>query len=894
MPDWKAEILSRLASQRLEPQREAAIVEEMAQHLDDCYAEHRSKGLDDAAARAAALAELSGLEAFAPTLRRVAGRPSNLALGRSSPSVVETVVHDVRYALRTFRSSPAFAAVAVLTFAVGIGACTLMFSAVQGVLRRSLPYHEPDQLVAFWGTAPEKGLPEVSMPTGMFEVYRTRTRTLTKIAAFSSFGATLTSGSGDPERTEGAEVSQDFFGVLAVPPRFGRTFSADETAREAAPTVVLSHALWQRRYSGDTTLVGRTIEVNSRAATVVGIMPPGFDFPRRAQIWRPLFADPNNFGCWCFDLLGRMRPGLGAQDVAREMMTITDDFGLQRRDVFPDAKRGGSRMIAMPLAERIAGDLQRPLLVLLGAVGLVLLIGCANIANLVLVRATSRQQELAMRCCLGAGPRRIAAQLLIESLVLSVSGAVAGFALASWGMQLLRRLPVDQFPRISEVRVDPVVLAFTAGVAVITGLLCGLAPALRVSRLQLHDAVRSGARSSGGAAARRWSDGFVITQFTLSLVLLVGAGLLLRSYQRLTQLDLGFKPENVLVGRISLPYPKYDTSTTVWAFYNPLLDRVRAIPGVTNVGLASRVPLARGNPQNNVVAEGKEPRPGEPVRVTNVRIVTPGYFAAIGTPILEGRDFQASDDPRNLRVAVVDDAFAKHFWPNESAIGKRVRGPSDTSANRWITIVGVVRNVKHNRLDEATDIQLYESFTRYATWNNYLVVRSSAATEELTSRIRAELKALDPTLPFYEVRTMQEAVSASLGIRRLTNILLVGFALVALLLAAIGIYGVIALSVSARVREFGVRMALGAKTSDIKRMVLRYGLGLAAAGVTIGLAGALYLTRFLQKLLFNVAPFDPPTVVTVAAVLTVTAVLASYLPARRATRADPVLALRAE
>jgi predicted permease len=360
------------------------------------------------------------------------------------------------------------------------------------------------------------------------------------------------------------------------------------------------------------------------------------------------------------------------------------------------------------------------------------------------------------------------------------------------------------------------------------------------------------------------------------------------------RLDLGYTPEHVLVGRISLPYPKYDASPAVRAFYDPLVARVRAIPGVTEVGLASRIPLTRGNQQNNVVAEGQEPRAGEPVRVTNVRIVTPGYFKAMGTALLEGRDFLPSDDEHSMRVAVVDEAFAKHFWPGERAIGKRVRGPSDTSSNRWVTVIGVVKNVKHNRLDEATDIQLYETFTRYATWSNYLVVRSAAAPNELTSRIRAEIKALDPTLPFYEVRTMQEAVSASLAVRRLTNLLLAGFAVTALVLAAIGIYGVIALSVSARVREFGVRIALGARTSDIRAMVLRYGLGLAAAGVVIGIGAASYLTRFLEHLLFGVQPFDALTVVAVVGVLGATALLAAYLPARRATRADPLLALRAD
>lgn len=893
MPDFRDEVRARLTPLGLEPHREAELLDEIAQHLDDVHAEQLGRGLSETAARDAALAELADLDRFAPELRRTLGQGgATLALGRPRANVFDALRHDVRFALRTLRAQPAFAAVALLTFAIGIGACTLMFGVVHTVLRSPLPYPEPDRLVAFWGTAPEKGLSEVSMPTGMVAVFLERTRTLARLAAYGRNGVTVTSGAGDPERVDGANVTADFFAVVGVAPRRGRAFVEGEAVPNAPPVIILSEALARRRFAGDTALVGRAIQVNGRPTTVVGIMPPGFDYPERAEFWMPLALDATNFNCWCFRPVGRMKAGVSPPDVAREMMAIGDDFALQRRDVFPDAKPGGTRIIAEPLAKQIVGDLERPLYVLFGAVAFVLLIGCANIANLVLVRATARRRELAMRCCLGAGPGRIAAQLLTESLVLAAGGAAAGLALVYWGMGAMRRLPAAQFPRMAELGVDPAVLAFAAGVTALSGIMCGLLPALRTSRLELHHAVRDGTRGTGDAATRRWSDAFVITQFALSLVLLVGAGLLLRSYQRLAAVDLGYNPDHVLVGRISLPFPRYDTSTTVRAFYNPLLERVRAIPGVTHVGLASRVPLTRGNQQNNVIAEGQEPRPGEPVRVANVRIVTPGYFAAIGTPLLEGRDFAPSDDERSPRVGIVDEAFARHFWPGQSALGKRVRGPSDTSATRWVTIVGVVRNVKHNRLDEETDIQLYETFTRYATWSNYLVVRSAIAPRELTSRIRAEMKALDPALPLYEVGTMEEAVSASLGVRRLTNVLLGGFALVALVLAAIGIYGVISLSVGARVREFGVRMALGARASDIRRMVLRYGLALAAWGVVIGVLGALYLTRLIQKLLFGIAPFDVPTLVTVAALLTATALGAAFLPARRAMRVDPVQALR--
>jgi predicted permease len=897
MPDWEREIRSRLAMLRLDPNRESAIVEELSQHLEDRYAELRGQGMNHTRARAAALQELSEPGRLERELRPLARRATPPpALGGGPGNPVEALRHDVRYAVRSFRAHPAFAALAIATFALTIGACTLIFSAVNGVLRRPLPYEDPEQLVAFWGTAPEKGLPEVNFPTGLFSVYREHTRTMTSVAAFSGAGATLIRA-GDAARAErivGAVVSLDFFRVFGVPMLLGRPFLPDEVAPGAVPVVVLSHALWRRNFSGDSTVVGRTITLDGRATIVVGVMPPGFDYPRRAELWMPLTVDPDDFGCWCYDAVGRMTPGLVVEDVRREIATITDDFGLRRRDVFPDAKRGGARIIAMSLSDRVVGDLKRPLGVLFGAVGLLLLIGCANIANLMLVRANARSREIAVRCCLGAGPKRIAAQLFTESVLLAAAGAAGGLLLAYWGMQALRRLPVDQFPRMNEVHVEPAVLAFTVGVAVLTGLLCGLAPALRASRVEPQHAVTAGSRSSSSPQTRRLSDGFVVTQFALSLVLLVAAGLLLRSYRHLSTLDLGYQVENVLVGRISLPSPPYDSSTAVRAFYGQLLDRARAIPGVTEAGLASQVPLTRGNTQSNVVVEGQEPRPGDPVLVANARTVTPGYFRALGSPVLEGRGFEDTDDDRSMRVGIVDETFARRFWPNERAIGKRFRWQGNTSSAPWVTIVGVVPNVKHNRLDETPDLQVYEPFAQRSSWDNYLVVRSTSEPEGLVFRIREEIVALDPSLPLYDVHTMASAVRGSLGLRRLMNVLLGGFALIALVLAAIGIYGVISLGVSARGKEFGIRIALGAQTADVRWQVLRHGLALATVGVGLGIAGALVLTRLLQRLLFGVAPNDWITFATVALILSAAAVLASYVPARRATRADPLSALRAE
>jgi putative ABC transport system permease protein len=445
---------------------------------------------------------------------------------------------------------------------------------------------------------------------------------------------------------------------------------------------------------------------------------------------------------------------------------------------------------------------------------------------------------------------------------------------------------------MDEVHVDAVMLLFTVAVAVVTGLLCGLVPAARASHVELQEVVKSGARDSGRGT--RATDAFVVAQLALSLVLLAGAGLLLRSYQQLLRVDLGYRPENVLVARIPLPYPRYANDTAVRAFYDPLLERVRAIPGVRFAGLASRIPLGGGNPQDNIIAEGREPKAGEPVLVANVRIATPGYFAAIGTPLLRGRTFEARDDQRAPRVAVVDESLARHYWPNESAVGKRIRHQGDTSATRWMTIVGVVANVKHNSVDEKADLQVYEAFAQQASWNNFLVVRSSVATEGLVPQLRRELAASDRTVPLYQVSTMQAVVDRSLSPRRLTNAVLGGFAGVALVLATIGIYGVMALSVGGRMKEFGIRLALGAQPGNVRAIVLRHGLVLASVGVGIGLVGALAVTRFLRSLLFGVSAVDLTTFGGVAAVLSAAAIVACYLPARRATGADPISVLRTE
>jgi predicted permease len=643
-----------------------------------------------------------------------------------------------------------------------------------------------------------------------------------------------------------------------------------------------------RRFGADSSLLGRNIDLSGSPATVVGVMPAGFDFPDRSDAWIPLYLDPSAFNCWCYEMIGRMRPGLTPNDVRREIEKLTDDF-------FPGAKPGGTRIVATTLTQRLVGSIERQLLILLAAVGCVLLIACANIANLLLARTARRARELAVRCCLGASPGRIATQLLTESLLLSLGGATVGSVLAAWGTTALRQLPTKQFPRIDQVHVDSMVLAATVSVALLAGILCGLVPAWRATRVDLQHAIKNGMKGSDARASRRTSNSFVVAQFALSLVLLVGAGLLLRSYERLSRVNTGYHTNDVLTARVGVPWPRYDSAQTVRAFYERLVDQVRTLPGVRAVGIASAIPLTEGNTQDNIIAEGKEPRsPNEPVRVANIRMVTPGYFAAIGTPLRRGRVILPSDDEHAPRVAVVDELFAKHFWPGEDPIGKRFYHGGDTSSKRLVTVVGVVANVKHARLDEAGDLQVYEPFAQFVEWDSYLVVRTTTERSGLVAEIRRAMKSIDAAVPLYDVRTMREAVDQSLGTRRLTDALLAGFSLTALILAAIGIYGVMSLGVNGRLREFGIRLALGAKPDTVRALVLRQASWLALGGVVTGLVGALATTRYLRALLFGVGPLDWLTFASVAALLAATALVASYVPARRATRADPMLALRAE
>jgi putative ABC transport system permease protein len=803
---------------------------------------------------------------------------------------MQTLLQDLRYGARMLLKKPGFTLIAVFTLALGIGANTAIFSVVQAVLLRPLPLREPERLVTFWLSAPEKGLMEVNLTQALFAFCREHAQTFEGMAAYDTGSVTLT-GSGEPERLNTANVTFDYFQVVGKEPLLGRSFLSQEDTPGNNKVAVLSYEVWQRRFSGDPGVLGKPIQLNNEPFSVVGIMPPAFDFPHQAEradfphidLWLPLGLNPQNKSYYNYSVTGRLKPGIAMAKAQSELVKLVDNY----------SGVSDSMVVMMPLTDRIVGRVQTSLLVLFGAVGLVLLIACANIANLLLVRALSRQREIAIRCCLGARSRRIVFQLMIESLLLALLGAVCGLLLAAWGIDGIKSLASADIPRLNQASLNPRVLLFTLFAALLTGLLCGLAPALRAARVNIQVALKETARNTT-SASRRLNNTFVITQIALSLVLLIGAGLLLKSFRNLLAVDSGFKAENVLTGRLELPVNKYPGGAPVKNFYERLLERAAHLPGVRAAGLCQVVPFSGGGDGGEFTVEGREPGPDDPVQVTWYRLVTPDYFAAMGIPILSGRPFLNSDTEHSLRVAIVDEKMVRTYWPDEDPIGKRIRIGRASGGNPWLTVVGVVASVKNRDLDEDARFYLYQPFAQSSSRETYLALRATSDPEKLIPAMRQLVSELDPQLPLYEVTTMEQAVARSLVTKRLTNLLLAGFASTALLLAIVGIYGVMSLNVSSRVNEFGIRMALGAQPVDVLKLVVGQGMMLTLTGVVAGLATAFALTRLMAGLLFGVSPTDPVTFALVALLIAAAALLACYIPARRATKVDPMVALRCE
>ena len=794
---------------------------------------------------------------------------------------------DLRFALRALRRKPGFAFVAVVTLALGIGANTAIFSVVNGVLLRPLPYPAPDRLMALWQNDLVGGIVKNTVSVPNFLDWKAQSGAFEAMATWRNNAVTLMAGTA-PVRLRTGAVSADFFEVVGVPPLVGRTFLPDEYGYGAPPAIVLGHTAWGTHFVGDPSVVGRQVRVDGRPVTVVGVMPEGFAFPRRAEAWEPLAFDPARLpgrGLVFLQVVGRLRPGVSIDRARAEMTAIGDRL---RREYPND--NAGQGVTVLPLQEDAVGDVRAALVVLSGAVGFVLLIACGNIANLLLARGVSRQREIAVRAALGAGRARIVRQMLAESLLLGAAGGVAGLLFGVWSFDALVALLPSNLPRVEEIRFDGWVLAYTFVLSLLSALLFGLVPALRASRADLTGALRERAAAGGG---RRLRNGLVVAEMALAMTLLVGAGLLVASFARLQSVDPGFDAGGVLVTSFILPAERYATPERVRAFTGDVLERLRVDPAVESAGATTTLPLQGSSLSLTFVVEGQPETAPDDYPSADFDSVTPGYFETLRVPLVAGRTFRAIDTAGAPPVVIINETLARRFFPNENPVGRRLRVDwGDDPPLR--EIVGVVGDVCHAELGLAPEPATYTPAAQVAWAFGSFVARGRAGSEAAGAALRQAIAAADPELAPGAVAPLSGIVSSSIAQPRFRSLLVGGFAVTALLLAIVGLAGVLSYSVSERTNEIGVRLALGARPGQIVRLVVGEGLALAAIGTLVGVAGALALGGTLSSLLFGVSAFDPRIYAGLAALLTAVAALACYVPARRAARVDPMAALRAE
>jgi len=804
---------------------------------------------------------------------------------------MRSILQDLRYGLRTLLNNPGFTTVAVATLALGIGANTAIFSVVNAVLLRPLPYDAPDRLALVWHTNPNKDEGATDfLSYQSFLDFRRQTTTFEEMAGVTPPWSLVLSGDGEPERVSAQFVSWSFFRLLGVEPLLGRTFLAPEDQPGRPLAAVLSHRLWQRRFGSDPQALGRTITIDGRPVTVLGVMPPGFFFLEDVDLWTQLSGNPiigRGRGVRVARVVARLGPAADLDQARGEMQTIAR----QLQQEYPDSNAGLGAS-AVPLHEHIVGNSRTALVILLGVVGFVLLIACSNVTNLLLARAESRGREIAVRTALGASRPRLLRQLLTESVLLAMLGGAGGLLLAAWAADLIRGLGPAGLPRADEVGIDPPVLAFTSILSLLTGLLLGLAPALHVTGAQVSERLKDGGRSTPAGARGALRNLLVISEVALALVLLAGAGLMIRSLARLLDVSPGFDASRLLTLQISLPDATYAQPARRTSFYEELFSRLEALPGVEASGGATRIPLRDGvttklDIEGSAVATGAQPE-------VEFRRASARYFRAMGIPIVKGRALEEQDGPESRLVAVINETAARRFWPGADPIGARVRFFGSDPNLPWWTIVGVVGDVKHFGLDLAPRPEVYIHFGQGPPISPFIAVRASIDPTGLTAAVRDTIRAIDRDVVIYNIATMPELIRGSIVQRRSNTISLGLFAAIALTLAALGIYGVLSYSVRQRTHEIGVRMALGAAHRDVVNLVLRQGLALVLIGVLAGLLAALALTRLLSSMLYEVAATDPPTFIIVPVILILVALLATYLPARRATRVDPMIALRNE
>ena len=805
---------------------------------------------------------------------------------------MDTFLSDIRYALRRLVAAPGFAAVVLLTLALGIGANTAIFSVVNGILLRPLPWAEPERLVAVWQDHRAIGREEPEwFPPPDFVDWKTQNRTFESMAAIRGWGGALT-GSGEPTRVFGLAVSHDVFSMLGVPVARGRAFAPEEDVPNGPRVVILSHGFWQQQFGGAPDLVGRTIQINDEAWEVVGILPAEFRFPEgNPQIYRPIQIDPNGScgrGCYTIRVVGRLAPGVTLEQAQQDLGAIAARLAEQHPQTNANV---GAWLV--PLREQLVGDVRPALVALLGAVGFVLLIACVNIANLLLARGAAREREIAVRTALGAGRGRLVRQLLTESILLAVVGGTLGLLLAVWGIDALVAALPDGIRERYTIAIDARVIGFTVALTVLASLVFGLGPSLQASRVDISSTMKeSGRGTSGGVAGRRVRSGLVVAEMALALMLLAGAGLLVRSFLELQRVDAGFEPRDLLIASFSLPASRYQGAESIRGFYGSLEERLRRIPSVRSVGLSTETPLQGGDGDISPWPVDR-PDPG-PNQIPSlwVRRVGPDYIRTMGIRLVQGRGFGADDRNGAPLVTILNTVAAERYWPGQNPIGRQLRLSREDSV--VATVVGVVEGVRFDGLEAPLKMEGYIPFDQYMGRSAQIVARTTGDPMAVVPALRAEVARIDPSLPIGTIETMESRMAESLMLPSLYMRLFAIFAAAALALAAIGTYGVIAFAVVQRTREIGIRMALGADRSEVVRLVVGYGGRLAAIGIVIGVVAALAMSRVLRSLLFGVSATDPATFAGVALLLALVAVLASWLPARRAARIEPTIAMHAE
>ncbi|MEP7340698.1 MAG: ABC transporter permease [Acidobacteriota bacterium] len=899
MPEWKPEIRRRLASLQLAPTREAAIIEELSQHLDDCYAESLASGATPAEADRRTLAELSDSEILARELRRVErhAAPEPVVMGTNRRiNMIADLWQDLRYGARTLWKNPGFTLVVLATLALGIGINTAVYSVVDAVLFRPLPFAQPDRLVEIWQQEAKSGFAHPGLRWEAFQEWRGQTNLFERVEAYNPRSFTWTGGR-EPETVAAPAVSPGLFPMLGVNPQLGRLLQPADAEPGNNRVVLISDSFWKTNFGGSPDALGKTLTLNDQPYTVIGVMPPKFKFPYgKFQLWVPLALAPTDERQrpQRFNVVARMRGELALPAAQAGLDTLSAQLAKER----PDPGGWGTKLKGLG-TQRVNPGPRRALLVLLGAVGFVLLLACANAANLMLARAAQRHGEIAVRLALGASRGRLIRQLLTESLLLALLGGLLGVLLAWFGVDLLAKFVPNEltFLSVNEISLERRVLLFTTGITLLTGLCFGLLPALKSSRPDLHHALKGASgKATADRAQNRLRNALVVAEVALSLVLLIGAGLMMRSFLHLSSQPPGFEPRNLIAATLSLPQQRYQTLAQEEDFFSRAKTSVAALPGVEAVTAAAGVPPQGGGItfDLDIEIEGRPPEPPDSKLILPFSHIDPAYFQTMRIPLLQGRSFGAEETVNAPPAMIINEEMARRYWPQQNPVGQRIRFSKD---GKWKTVVGVAGDVKIGRPgDGFSRMEVYYPWSQETrrSFQRTLIVRAAGDASQMIAAVKSAIWTLDKDQPVYQINTVENLLSDALAEPRFYLFLLGSFAGMTLLLVSMGIYGVMAYSVTQRTHEIGIRMALGANRGDVLRLMLKRGLSLALLGISIGIAASLALSRLIAALLFGVPATDPMTFAGIALLLLAVAMLACFIPARRATKVDPMNALRCE